>query len=112
MGLEERFILTQPGPYDGNDLLGAQAFGTLLMEYARGNVTAGAALSAINEWVSTPLTAGEVTDLNFLRGLIDAETTETKKILVASKIKDVLVLGEEPTEGYTTRAELKAKIGF
>ncbi len=112
MGLEERFVLTQPGPYDGNDLLGAQAFGSLLMEYARGNITAGNALSAINEWLSTPLTAGEETDLDFIRGLIDAETTETQKILVAAMVKDVLVLGEEPTEGYTTRAELKSKLGF
>ncbi len=112
MGLEDRFKITEPGPYGGNDLVGSQPFGSLLMEYARGNVTAGEAVTAFEFWIQTPLTAQETTDLSAVRTLIDAGTTESQRILIAQQVKDALVLGEKVTPGYTTRAELKSKIGF
>ncbi len=112
MSIEDRFKIPQSTPYGGNDLLDAQSFGSLLMEYARGNVNASEALSILNAWVQTSLTSGEQTDLNAIRSLIDAGATINSKVLIASKIKDVLILGERVTEGYTTRSELKSKIGF
>ncbi len=112
MGLEDRFKIPQPGIYSGNDLIGASEFGALLREYARTNVTAGEALTVLNDWIQTPFTTQEETDLDAVRALIDAGANENSRILIATLVGDVLVLGERVTTGYTTRAELKAKIGF
>jgi hypothetical protein len=112
MGLEDRFAIAQETPYSGNDLVHALPLSSLLREYARGNVTAGDALNAINAWVQTPLTTEEENDLDAIRTLIDAGANENSRVLIATQVGDVLVLGVVPTLGYTTRAELKAKIGF
>lgn len=112
MGLEARFKIPQHTDYSGNDLLDAEPFGSLLMEYARGNISAGDALAVINFWVLTPLDTGEETDLGSLRTLIDAGATTNSKILIASQIRDVLVLAEKYTTGYITRADVKSKMGF
>ena len=112
MGLEDRFRIPQHTPYPGNDLLDAEPFGSLLMEYARGNISGGDALAVVNFWVLTPLTTAEETDLTSIASLIDAGATTNSKILIAAQMRDVLVLGEKYTTGYVTRAELKSKMGF
>ena len=112
MGLEDRFALTNPGPYPGHDLIDAAAFGALLREYARGTVSGAEALNVINMWVQIPLTATEQTDLSSLASLIDAGVTEGDKLWVASLISDVVRLGEEHSVGYSTRAELKSKLAL
>jgi hypothetical protein len=110
MGLEDRFAASDAVT---EDTIPAHQFSYLMREYIRGKVTAGEALAAINSWLETPLTSAEQSDLNVLRGLIDAEGPQILGMLAkAIEIGDVLGLMEMDTPDYQTRAEVKAKLGF
>ncbi len=109
MGLEDRFGASD-NPSD--DTIPVHQFSFALREYARGKMTRGEILTAVNGWVEMPLSASEQTDAGLLADLIDAIAGANGKVVKALEVGDVLGLAELNTAGYQTRAELKAKIGF
>jgi hypothetical protein len=114
MALEDRFhIREEASPLPPGDQIPTHQFTFLLREYARGKITRAEALSAINGWVVNPLDTAEQGDLSAIADLIDAEGPQVgTMILKAVEVGDVIGLGEIGTEGYATRAEIVAKIGF
>jgi hypothetical protein len=85
--------------------LGVNAFHALLVELANGEVTRQGIIDYFQ------LDAGEVTELDWLIGRYNAQPTAPAKEKFVELMRTLFVLAEAGVPGYTTNADLSARIG-
>lgn len=117
----------------------SHALRSLLVEYARRNVTRAEALQVVNSWIISPLSPEEEADLVLLADTIDnAEPTFTPftdydpllqpavdrfseldpvlnylaRVNKAQELGDILVLALAGSDGYSTLAEIVGRMGL
>lgn len=104
MGLYERLM--------GEDVLPKipiHQFQATVGEFARGRLTAAQANAIIGQISGVPLTAGELTEAQTLLNTVTGAATA--KLARAKEIDDVLMLAELLVAGYSTPAEVRARLG-
>lgn len=92
--------------------LNLHLFRAILQERIEGNQTATACLNALQDQLGITLSPNDITDLQGIMGLINAETTIPNKMAVAEQVYRVFILAESGCSWYNSRLLIKSRLGF
>lgn len=103
MGLYERLMGVE------ENKIPVHQFQATLAEFGRGRLTGAQAQAVIAAISGAPLTPAEVTEAQALIATVTG--SNTAKLARAAEIDHVLMLAERKAPGYSTPAEVKARLG-
>lgn len=92
--------------------LNLHLFRAILQERIEGNKTAIECLNALQAQLGVTLTGADITDLQAVMSLINAESTIPEKMAVAEQVYRVFIIAESGCSWYNSRALIKARLGF
>lgn len=92
-----------------NPKIPIHGFSALMGEFARGRLTGAQAQAGVTVISGQPLTPAEVAEAQTLLATISGSATA--KLARAKEIEDTLTLSENGVAGYSTAAEVKARLG-
>lgn len=109
MGLYERLMGLGDDLNGTSPKLPVHQFQATLAEYGRGRLTGAQAQAIVSSLSGAPLTPAEVSEAQTLLGTVTGSATA--KLARVTEIDHVLVLAESRAPGYSTPAEVKARLG-